>query len=518
MNQTNPVSFRAAALRGLSVCPITVSAEITPLPLRPSPPLTPPFGLRLDVRGPFADAQGLARSQRWREVATRVGCALYEAGVRGLNERRVDVVILCPAGVEPGAMVDLAVACAVAHALGHVHLSALSAEHSDAILYAELSLSAHLSAWRGLSCVARYAAEAKPALRVVSSLGSHDEAQILANLGVNSACLVDSLGALFAEVREGGFPANVAREAPAAAGPSSGSMSADLLTSAAGLRAVLCAAAGEHNVFFACTGNARATPYGRAIAHLFAPMSPADSLDALCIASTQSGEAAERAAVARPWRAPHHTVSAGGLTGSGALTRAGEIALAHGGVLYLDEASQFSDDAVLAVQRAVTTARVSVGGAPEASFPARFILAASDSRCLCLSRIPTMCTCDTARVIERRAGAARLASLCDIVVELGDRPAKSGSPTRSDDELRAVVSRAREMAMARQGVPNGRLGIDSPDLRPIVRRIAVIVPGTADVDMGPTARLARTLADLEAREVATDNDICTAVAMRSGLR
>lgn len=509
MNHPPSVLFQTVAVHGLSAHPVTVSANVLREHDRSGRKIL------LDVRCPERNALSLHLLPRWRDVVTRVRSALDRSGVT-TEGCHVEVIVSCTDGIEPGPTVDLAVACAIAHAVGHVDLTRLT----DRVLLGELRLDGKIHGGRGLALAARYVAD--PQRRVPGGLlTSSDEGAQIAALGTYFDAPMRTTGSLvelFADVAQGGPGGVVVPEckAPAAVPTRDPSPVFSRLTDAAGLRAVLCAAAGEHGVFFVPLGAAATSTYARAIADALPPLGAAAALEVLCVQSS-CGFPAE-GAPSTPFRAPHHTVSVVGLRGTvdAALNaRAGEIARANHGVLYLSEAAEFSPDARESVREALDTGAVRAGSPRrEAVFPARFILAASSERCLCGATTPSMCVCETDKVMQLRQRARPIADLCDIVTTLrrGEGPATD----ETDTQVRETVRRARERAIARQGVVNGRLATDAPALGPVLAMIdtmGAILVG----DRTPVARVARTLADLADRDEVTVDDVRDAVAMRGAL-
>ena len=86
----------------------------------------------------------------------------------------------------------------------------------------------------------------------------------------------------------------------------------------------------------------------------------------------------------RPWRAPHHSASAVALVGGGSPPRPGEISLAHGGVLFLDELPEFQRVALEALREPLESGHITISrAARQAQFPARFQLLAAMNPCPC---------------------------------------------------------------------------------------------------------------------------------------
>ena len=194
------------------------------------------------------------------------------------------------------------------------------------------------------------------------------------------------------------------------------------------------------------------------------PLTAQESIEVTKVHSA-SGEGDGSLVRRRPFRSPHHTISASGLAGGGSNPRPGEVSLAHHGVLFLDEFPEFGR-ATLEVLRGpledghVTISRV----AATLSYPARVTLVCSMNPCPCgyAGDARRRCRCSPGQV-ERYQGriSGPLLDRIDLFVDV---------PRLTRDELRAEgaaepsrivrerVGRARALQVARQGVPNHALG------------------------------------------------------------
>lgn len=158
----------------------------------------------------------------------------------------------------------------------------------------------------------------------------------------------------------------------------------------------------------------------------------------------------------RPYRAPHHTVSASSLVGGGRIPKPGEISLAHYGVLFLDELPEFNKSTLEVLRgpledKIVTISRVNA----TLTYPCNFMFVASMNPCGCgyYGSKEKECTC-TPQAIAKYMGkiSGPLLDRIDIQVEV--TPVKyqkldSNSPTETSEQIRTRVNKARQIQLQR---------------------------------------------------------------------
>ncbi|MBM3978241.1 MAG: ATP-binding protein, partial [Planctomycetes bacterium] len=152
---------------------------------------------------------------------------------------------------------------------------------------------------------------------------------------------------------------------------------------AAGKRALAAAAAGGHGLLFIGPPGTGKSLLARCLPELLAPADDAEALEITRVLSA-AGRWPGGLVRERPFRAPHHTVSHAGLVGGGVPVAPGEITLAHGGVLFLDELPEFRREALEALRQPLETGRVLISRSGTfLELPARFQIVAAMNPCPC---------------------------------------------------------------------------------------------------------------------------------------
>lgn len=150
-------------------------------------------------------------------------------------------------------------------------------------------------------------------------------------------------------------------------------------------RALEIAAAGGHNLIFVGPPGSGKTMLARRLPGILPPLTFAEALEVTQIHSV-SGLLKEKGSLVcdRPYRSPHHSASGPALVGGGSFPRPGEISLAHRGVLFLDELTEFKRDVLEFLRQPLEDGYVTISRTRQSViFPAQFTLVASTNPCPC---------------------------------------------------------------------------------------------------------------------------------------
>ncbi|MCW2951404.1 MAG: Mg chelatase, subunit ChlI [Conexibacter sp.] len=455
-----------------------------------------------------------------REARERVHAAVLNSGFE-FPARRI-TANLAPANLpKVGPGFDAALAVGLLVASGQCPPEALE----QRAIFGELSLSGELRPCRGGLAVAEGARRAGFGGLIVARERA-GEAALVAGIRVAG---VPSLRAV-ADLLAGGDPPPEPEPEPPVDATGDGLDLADVRGHELPLRALEIAAAGGHNLLMEGPPGSGKTMLARRLPPLMPPLTRDEAIEVTRIHGVAGVHRRGGLVGARPFRAPHHTISASGLVGGGQVPKPGEVSLAHHGVLFLDELSEFPRASLEALRQPIEDGHVTVVRSQRALlFPSRFTLVAATNPCPCgFAGSERVCHCGELELARhRRRLSGPLLDRLDLLVSV-TRPTaeelQAVSRTTSD-EVRGRVLEARARQRARlagtpascNGQMDGRLvrRLTTASVRAERALGAAYERGTLSARAyDRILRVARTIADLEERETVELEHVMQALALR----
>ncbi len=464
-------------------------------------------------------------SSQVREAKERIRAAIRNAGVL-LPPKRI-TINLCPADVKKnGTGFDLPIALAVLSAYGIVPHQRLK----ETLFVGEITLNGELRPVKGMLPMALEAQKAGFTKAVVPKENAW-EAGFAQNLKVYPvSALSEVIGFLKGEILTENPPINIEKtQSMAATAVDFSQINGQYMLR----RACEVAAAGMHNILMTGPPGTGKTLAANAMASILPPLMEEEMMELAGIYSV-SGLFAERREqlYQRPFRSPHDSVTRSALLGGGRVPKPGEISLAHKGILFLDELTEYEKPLLEQLRQPLEERYIRlVRQTGTYCYPADFILVAAMNPCGC-GYYPNRekCTCTPGQIRQHLAKVSRpLLDRMDLTVEAPKVKIEElvqKKENESSQDIRERVQRAHEIQKRRFQKEscnyNGRMEPGQ------LRRFCPMDPGAKGqltqayeaLDLSARAyhrlvRVARTIADLEGSEEIKEHHMEEALLYRN---
>ncbi|OBZ17903.1 YifB family Mg chelatase-like AAA ATPase [Bacillus sp. FJAT-26390] len=475
-----------------------------------------------------------------RESVERVRAALKNSGFTFPMDRIT--VNLAPADLrKEGTSFDLAIAAGILTASGQI-----SAVHfENTLLLGELSLNGSVRPVAGVLAMLEQAKKVG-VQRVLLPIGNVKEASWISGLELFALSHLNELD-LQKQEQDGWehIRADQAHESISfknssstlaeTAGDDPGDFG-DVIGQHQAKRAMLIAAAGKHNLLLSGPPGTGKTMMIRRLPGILPPLSEQEALEVTKIYSVAGKlPGSSHGLLAQPpFRAPHHTVSAGGLIGGGSIPKPGEVTLAHRGVLFLDELPEFPRQVLEVLRQPLEDRIVTISRSKAVfQFPASIMLAASYNPCPCgyygHEYGDKRCTCSSSIISRYRSKiSGPLLDRIDLQLEV-PRPISldhaAASPSLNTAQMKALVRNAVDFQKERNA--NNRSKSKGELTGASLRKAVNIKPDAIGLlehafeALGISMRaydrmlkLSRTIADLASSESIIEEHVAEAIQYR----
>lgn len=437
-----PARVSSAALQGIDAVPVVVEVEVLP-------------GL------PNFTVVGLG-DKAVQESRERLTAALTNLGYT--PPRRKTIVALAPASLKKeGSMYDVPIALGFLLASKQVEVPA--AALAATWFVGEIGLDGSIRAVRGVLPVL-LAARARGITTLYVPAANKGEAVAVAeHLNVYAVSSLQDLIDHLTKPEQGVLqPVTAAEQRTASAAPDIDF--SEIRGQDHAKRALMIAAAAQHNVLLVGPPGTGKTLLARALAGILPPLSSEEAFTVTSLYSV-AGELGPEAGLltARPFRSPHYGASSVALVGGGTFPKPGEVSLAHSGVLFLDELAEFPRSVLDQLRQPIEDGVVTIARSSQSlRFPARSMLVGAMNPCKCgyIGSTRKACRCAPGDIVRyQRRVSGPLLDRFDIHVAVPDvsldELLTEEARGETSEHVRGRVMAARERQLARQGKVNSAL-------------------------------------------------------------
>lgn len=482
-----------------------------------------------DVSGglPAFNMVGLPSSEV-REAKERVTRAIENSGYE-VPPRRI-TINLSPANIRKnGSGFDLPIAAALMAALGMIDPESIR----NTLLVGELSLDGSILPVNGILPIAVYAGEQKIKKLIIPEENAFEAAYIT---GVE-VYTVSSLNGLIHDLKANSFSRVETRDLERMLEEKYRRNELDFRDvqgQEGAKRATMVAAAGFHNLLYVGPPGSGKSLMAARIPSIINRLTPKECLEVSKIYSVAGLLKDQSLVAARPFRAPHHSITTAALIGGSSSPRPGEVTLAHKGILFLDEAAEFKRDTIEVLRQPLEEKKVVINRVNyRAVFPADFMLVMATNPCKC-GYYPdrNLCRCteqEVRKYFEKIKGP--VLDRIDICVaiekvrveEFSDKASKVDSAS-----MREGIEKARDMQKKR--FLNEAVDFNSQMNNEQIRRFCKLTPEAERILRAAydkyqlsargyykIIKVGRTIADIEEAELIKKEHILEAIGYRNTL-